>query len=185
MELEVVSKKTFIFCLFFSVAVIGYHFISLLYVSPNYAYICNEKKYLDILIHAHNTDSIVRPKNIKNTLMCAGRGMVFYDRTIEYIKGNAASSLVDALSKRYKIGIRIQDNQSKNSSYECLRGKKSYLVLQKSLEINTLDQAVYACKPDIIIMQKAQGSTMLFKALKSRKITIKHLDEGEYMKINL
>ena len=184
MELEVVSKKAFIFCLFFSTAVIGYHFISRQYIYPNYAYICNEKNYLDIFIHTNKTDSIIRPKNIKNTLTCAGRGMIFYDRTIEFIRGNISSSLLDELNKRYLIGRNLKETQ-KNIYYECLHGKKNYLVLQKNLEIDTLEQALYTCKPDTIVIQKKQVNSLIFKALKSPKINVEQLNEGESIKIIL
>ena len=181
MELEVVSKKILLYCLiassFLLIITIGAQ-----YFQPNYLYICNDNNLLDIYKRENNKNIIINPQNLKNVLHCLGKGMPFYDRNIYNIEGRISLSLKNELLKRYKI-TKISKIKQKSFTY-CIESKTRYLVIQKVIQIDTINRALYKCKPSKLLIADI-NDIRLFKASLSRKYEIVNIPKGKSVKIRL
>ena len=70
-------------------------------------YVCSENGALESFIIYENYEYLLYPKEYKTLEECLGKGMVFYDRSIEYIVGPVTTNLQKKIEERYKVRHNI------------------------------------------------------------------------------
>lgn len=180
--MQVVSKKLLSLCLIISILLLSVFSVPFM-TNRSYMYVCNEDEILDIYMRKNGKDIVIKPRNIKNMLACIGRGMPYYDRTIESITGSTNLQVKDILDRRYEISA--ETNRSDRSSYECIEMEKRYLIIQKNIVINELGSAISECEPNSIIAPMKYKETKIVKALISQKYDVLFISKGEFKKIML
>ncbi|CAN5203113.1 hypothetical protein BH09PAT2_BH09PAT2_02160 [soil metagenome] len=183
MEIEFVSKKVLYICLLAS-SILLLIFTIYYQINTSYIYLCNEKDILDIYLREKKQDIIIKPQNIKNSLTCIGRGMPYYDRTIESIVGSVSSSMLTVFKKRYTVNKNLISSLDENS-LQCIKSKTTYLIIQKNIVVNELLSNLNSCKPNTIVMSAKYKNSKIIRALKSQKYEVMFINKGDYKKILL
>ncbi len=185
MEMQVVSQKLLLLCMSVSVGLLMFIFIQNRQ-NADYMYLCNERDVIDIYVRQDSKDIVYTPQNIKNILTCLGRGMPYYDRTIDVLAGIATNPEVLEIKKRYTIKKITPTSSGPLNTYICIGEKKNkYLIIQKELTLNNLLISLKACDPLTIVLAEKYKGTDITKALKSLNYKIEYVSVGRSNKILL
>lgn len=63
---------------------------------------CNNENKINLLLQVKNIDLLINPVGTNETLVCLGKHMSFYDRTIEYVL-TEDKAMIDVIKDRYII----------------------------------------------------------------------------------
>lgn len=127
LDYPVLSVKTIGYILLLSTLfLIGSVLISR--VNPNTKLsICTDKKGNSMVILSNkNTNILIHPTYLKETLECIGDSLSFYDRTVEYILGSMRNDVQNELTNRYSFQQSTQNTFSISSTFVTYQSKPFY-----------------------------------------------------------
>lgn len=183
MQMQVVSRQIFIGCLVISLLVLIVFILSG-YTYKTAVYVCNNQDELEVYIRHDREDIVFKPQKVKNTLTCLGKGMPFYDRTIEWMIGNLNEDMYSELSTRYKLS-RGGFIETDESQYPCLHLDQTILVIQDKIEMDILLNTLSHCSPEMILLTEKYKNVEAIKASLSPNIKLHTIEKDTYKKIVL
>jgi|GEM_PF-5346188 len=197
MDLQIASKK-----LLFTIVL-----LSLMYIVGLYWYrkatdsdtvtLCSNGRHISAVFHFKIGGTVLIPSsNVKDTLDCLGRGMSFYDRTIEYvIQTSSSEGQMNALRSRYSVISEIRSAELEATHIEDLSQDSFKLgtspkivVYLKNISnpfqfINNISQQHIRT---IIVPELGEVMLqMIAPSVKRNNQTIIELQEGEYITLEL